>query len=130
MATNQLVDFKSKREHMALVVNEYGEVKGLISFEDIIEEIIGEVFDETDVKNSYLEKIDDNNYLFNGNANIREVNRVLKIDLPDEFVTLSGLVHSINNEIPKVGKVLNYHEIKIQIISRSINKINKIKISI
>ena len=107
MATNQLVDFKSKREHMALVVNEYGEVKGLISFEDIIEEIIGEVFDETDVKNSYLEKIDDNNYLFNGNANIREVNRVLKIDLPDEFVTLSGLVHSINNEIPKVGKVLN-----------------------
>ena len=130
MATSQLIDFKSKREHMALVVNEYGEVKGLISFEDIIEEIIGEIFDETDEKNSYLEKIDSNNFIFNGNANIREVNRVLKIDLPDEYVTLSGLVHSINNEIPKVGKVLNYQEIKIQIISRSINKINKIKISI
>ncbi|MDC0861298.1 CNNM domain-containing protein [Alphaproteobacteria bacterium] len=130
MATTQLIDFKLKREHSALVVNEYGEIKGLISFEDIIEEIIGEVFDETDEENSYLEKINDTNYLFNGNANIREVNRVLKIDLPDEFVTLSGLVHSINNEIPKVGKVLHYQEIKIQIISRSINKINKIKISI
>lgn len=129
-ATKQLIDFKSRREHLALIVNEYGAVQGLITLEDIIEEIIGEIFDETDVKNSYLEKIDNNNFLFNGNASIREVNRVLKIDLPDDFVTLSGLVHSINNDIPKVGKVLNYQDIKIQIISRSINKINKIKITI
>ena len=115
---------------MALIVDEYGAVQGLISFEDIIEEIIGEVFDETDVQNSYLEKLDSNNYLFNGNTSIRELNRVLKIDLPDEHVTLSGLVYSITNDIPKVGKVLNYHDIKIQIISKSVNKISKIKITI
>ena len=130
MAIKQLIDFKSKREHMALIVDEYGAVQGLISFEDIIEEIIGEVFDETDVENSYLEKLDSNNYLFNGNTSIRELNRVLKIDLPDEHVTLSGLVYSITNDIPKVGKVLNYHDIKIQIISKSVNKISKIKITI
>ena len=130
MAIKQLIDFKSKREHMALIVDEYGAVQGLISFEDIIEEIIGEVFDETDVENSYLEKLDDNNYLFNGNTSIRELNRVLKINLPDEFVTLSGLVYSITNDIPKVGKVLNYQDIKIQIISKSVNKISKIKITI
>ncbi len=129
-ATKQLIDFKSRREHLAIVVNEYGDVQGIITLEDIIEEIIGEIFDETDIKDSYLEKLDDNIFLFQGNASIREVNRVLKIELPDEFVTLSGLVHSINNEIPKVGKVLFYQEIKIQIISRSINKINKIKITI
>lgn len=130
MAIKQLIDFKSKREHMAMIVDEYGAVQGLISLEDIIEEIIGEIFDETDVENSYLEKIDSNNYIFNGNASIRELNRVLKINLPDEFVTLSGLVYSITNDIPKVGKVLNYQDIKIQIISKSVNKISKIKITI
>ncbi|MAV82770.1 MAG: hypothetical protein CMI90_04845 [Pelagibacteraceae bacterium] len=130
MATKQLIEFKSKREHMALIVNEYGEIRGLISLEDIIEEIIGEIFDETDDRNSYLEKIDDKNFLFNGNASIREVNRVLKIDLPDEFVTLSGLVHGITNDIPKVGKIITVDDIKVHIISRSVNKITKIKITI
>ena len=59
LAIKQLIDFKSQREHMALVVDEYGEIQGLITLEDIIEEIIGEIFDETDTDESYLEKIDD-----------------------------------------------------------------------
>src|SRR6056300_1589891 len=128
LAIKQLIDFKSRREHMALVVDEYGEIKGLITLEDIIEEIIGEIFDETDTDESYLEKIDDQNYLFNGNASIREVNRSLNIELPDQFVTLSGLIHDIAKEIPKVGKIIVYKEFKLQIISRSINKINKVKL--
>ena len=124
----QLIDFKSQREHMALVVDEYGEIQGLITLEDIIEEIIGEIFDETDTDESYLEKIDDHNFLFNGNASIREINRSLGIELPDQFVTLSGLIHDIAKEIPKVGKIVTYKEFKLQIISRSINKINKVKL--
>ena len=66
LAIKQLIDFKSQREHIALVVDEYGEIQGLITLEDIIEEIIGEIFDETDTDDSYLEKIDENNFLFNG----------------------------------------------------------------
>jgi len=128
LAIKQLIDFKSQREHMALVVDEYGEIQGLITLEDIIEEIIGEIFDETDTDESYLEKIDDHNFLFNGNASIREINRSLSIELPDQFVTLSGLIHDIAKEIPKVGKIVTYKEIKLQIISRSINKINKVKL--
>jgi len=128
LAMKQLIDFKSQREHMALVVDEYGEIQGLITLEDIIEEIIGEIFDETDTDESYLEKIDDNNFLFNGNASIREINRSLNIELPDQFVTLSGLIHDIAKEIPKVGKIIVYKEFKLQIISRSINKINKVKL--
>jgi len=128
LAMKQLIDFKSQREHMALVVDEYGEIQGLITLEDIIEEIIGEIFDETDTDESYLEKIDDQNFLFNGNASIREINRSLNIELPDQFVTLSGLIHDIAKEIPKVGKVVTYKEFKLQIISRSINKINKVKL--
>ena len=62
LAIKQLIDFKSQREHMALVVDEYGEIQGLITLEDIIEEIIGEIFDETDTDESYLEKIDDHNF--------------------------------------------------------------------
>ena len=130
LAMKQLIDFKSKREHIALVVDEYGEIQGLITLEDIIEEIIGEIFDETDTDESYLEKIDKNNYLFNGNASIREINRSLNIELPDKFVTLSGLIHDLAKEIPKVGKIIYYKELKLQIISRSINKINKVKLSL
>ena len=126
LAIKQLIDFKSQREHIALVVDEYGEIQGLITLEDIIEEIIGEIFDETDTDESYLEKIDENNFLFNGNASIREINRSLNIELPDQFVTISGLIHDLAKEIPKVGKIITYKEFKIQIISRSINKINKV----
>ncbi len=104
-----LEEFQASKVHMAIVVDEYGSTLGLVSLEDIIEEIVGEISDESDNDESFFTRIDDNTYLFEGKTHINDFQRVLLLD-DDQFEelkggseTLAGLILEVKRSLPKVG---------------------------
>ncbi len=99
-------EFQEKKTHIAIVVDEYGGTAGLVTLEDIIEEIIGEIRDEYDKEEIPITKINDNSYLVLGKISVDELNELLNIEIPDEdedFETLGGLVLNQAGHIPKEG---------------------------
>ena len=90
---DQLQAFKKRREHFAIVVDEYGDLKGIITLEDILEEIVGEIDDEYDNTLPGLSSQKDGSWIVKGDITIRDLNRTFDIDLPDEEAsTIAGLV--------------------------------------
>lgn len=127
---DQMHEFLRRRTHFALVVNEYGDLQGLITLEDIIEEIIGEITDEHD-EDSALTPIADEygNYVIDGGMTIRDLNRALDWQLPDEEAnTIAGLVIHEAQMIPDVGQVFTFHGFRFDIAERDMNKITKLRI--
>ncbi len=131
-----LAEFKSRRMHMAIVVDEYGGTSGLVTLEDVLEEIIGEIKDEyDDEKEINFKKINDNNYIFEGKTMINDVCRVLAIDkstfdeIRGEADSLAGLVLEMNGVMPKSGDVLTFERFKFRIITVNKTRIVKIKVT-
>ena len=127
---DQLNAFRKRRVHFALVVDEYGALQGLVTLEDIIEEIVGEIEDEHDLVAEGVRRQPDGSVIVDGAVTIRDLNRALDWSLPDEdAVTVAGLVIHEAQTIPNVGQTFIFHRRRFQILRRQRNQITALKIS-
>ena len=126
---DQLNEFINRKEKIAFVVDEYGELMGLISLEDIIEEIVGNIFDEKDFSTVGIRRIKDNQYRIRGDVNIRDINRELDIKLPENNAsTLAGYLIYKTEAFPEVGQTFKFNEIIYEILNKNKNQITQIKV--
>lgn len=132
-----LQEFQEKKIHMAVVVDEYGGTSGIITLEDIIEEIVGEINDEFDVEaeNIFFSRIDDQNYIFEGKTTINDMCRVLGIDdrifddAKGESESLAGLILELAGKMPAIGETFSLGEFVFRIEAADKRRINKVKVS-
>lgn len=127
---DQLEAFLQKKQHMAFVVDEYGEVMGLITLEDIMEEIVGDIKDEHDIVVPGVRPIAEGAYIVEGSVPIRDLNRLADWNLPDEdATTVAGLVIHEARTIPDVRQVFHFHNHRFEIIRKYRNRIISLKVS-
>lgn len=128
---DQMRQFLSRRRHFALVVDEYGTLQGLITLEDILEEIVGEITDEFDTDGENEVSIaEDGSFTVDGAMTIRDVNRATDWNLPDdEANTVAGLVIHEAQIIPVVGQVFSFHGFRFEVLAKDENRISELKIS-
>ncbi len=126
----QMRQFLHRRGHFALVVDEYGSLRGLITLEDILEEIVGQINDEFDTDIDHpLRPTDSGDYLVEGAMSIRDLNRAMDWSLPDdEANTVAGLVIHEAQMIPNEGQVFSFHGFRFEVLARRENRITKLKI--
>lgn len=125
----QLVAFRQQRQHLALVVDEYGDLEGLVTLEDIIEEIVGEITDEKDVETDGIDPQTDGSVLVSGLVTVRDLNRHFDWDLPDEeAATVAGLVIYEAQRIPQVGQSFAFHGFRFEVLRRQRHQIVLLKV--
>lgn len=123
--------FKSKKEHMAVVVNEFGNTLGIVTLEDVLEELVGEIQDESDDEDeNNIKKLDDRTIVVPGTTNIDDVNELLHVSIKEDrhYQTIAGYVFFLIGKVPKKGHVINTDDLTITIIDADHKKINKVKI--
>ncbi|WP_278921798.1 MULTISPECIES: HlyC/CorC family transporter [Pseudophaeobacter] len=127
---DQMRQFLRMRSHFALVVDEYGALQGLITLEDILEEIVGEITDEFDpAEESLVRKESDGNFIVEGATTIRDLNRATDWNLPDEEAnTIAGLVIHEAQMIPTKGQVFSFHGFRFEVTGREGNRITAFKV--
>ena len=127
---DQMRQFLRRRTHFALVVDEYGTLQGLITLEDILEEIVGEITDEFDPDAEHeTHHTEDGQLMVDGAMTIRDLNRATDWNLPDEHAnTVAGLVMHEAQMIPTVGQVFSFHGYRFEVMGRKDNRIEQLKI--
>jgi Mg2+/Co2+ transporter CorB len=127
---DQLQEFRSRREHFAAVVDEYGSFMGVVTLEDILEEIVGEVEDEYDEGVEGVKKQPNGTYLVDGTVTIRDLNREFEWDLPDEhYSTAAGLILHETQMIPDAGQFFNFYDFSFEVVRRQRNQITLLRIT-
>ncbi len=127
---DQLQAFRKRREHFALVVDEYGSLLGVVTLEDILEEIVGEISDEHDVLVSGVRPQQDGSFLVNGDVTIRDLNREYDWRLPDEdAATIAGLLLHESRMIPEVAQVFLFYGFRFEVLRRVRNQITLIRLT-
>ena len=127
--SEQLKAFRRRKTPFALVVDEYGEVEGLVTLEDILEEIVGDITDEHDVAMPGVRKQPDGSVNVDGAVPIRDLNRVMDWNLPDEeATTIAGLVIHEARSIPEVGQSFTFHGFRFRVLRRARNRITALRI--
>jgi gliding motility-associated protein GldE len=131
-----LQDFRNKRIHLAVVVDEFGGTSGIVTLEDIMEEIIGDIQDEFDDEQSINKKIDSNNYIFEGKTMVNDVCKILNIPLHTfdllrgESDSLAGLILEIAGEFPKVNEQFETNNFTFTVLEINKNRIEKVKLTL
>jgi Mg2+/Co2+ transporter CorB len=126
----QLEAFRARHEHFAIVVDEYGALMGIVTLEDILEEIVGDISDEHDIKVSGVTAESDGSYLVDGAVTIRDLNREFGWQLPDEHAsTVAGLVMYEARRIPMVGQIFVFFGFRFEILERRRNQITRLKMT-
>lgn len=127
---DQLEAFLKRKTHFALVVDEYGEVMGLVTLEDILEEIVGDIRDEHDLAVQGVRPQPDGAVLVDGTVPVRDLNRVMAWDLPDEeATTIAGLVIHEAGAIPEAGQVFTFHGFRFEVMRRVRNRITALRVT-
>ncbi|MFZ0110124.1 MAG: transporter associated domain-containing protein, partial [Pseudolabrys sp.] len=127
--SEQLKAFRRRKTPFALVVDEYGEVEGLVTLEDILEEIVGDITDEHDVAMPGVRRQPDGSVNVDGAVPIRDLNRVMGWNLPDEeATTVAGLVIHEARSIPEVGQSFTFHGFRFRVLRRARNRITALRI--
>jgi Mg2+/Co2+ transporter CorB len=126
----QLNAFRRRHAHFALVVDEYGALKGIVTLEDILEEIVGDISDEHDAVTAGVRPLPDGSYEVEGSVTIRDLNRRFDWSLPDEEAsTIAGLVIYEAQVLPEIGQVFRFHDFTFEILERRRHRINRLKIT-
>lgn len=127
-----LADFKKgKKMHLALIIDEYGGIEGLVTLEDILEEIVGDILDEYDRERAQIEYLPDGRILIDGHTSIREINKALNTYIPhEEFQTLSGLIMDQLGHIPIRGESISFEGYLLTVHSMRRQRISKVEIKL
>ena len=129
-----LRDFQENKIHIAIVVDEYGGTEGLVSLEDILEEVVGEISDESDVEESFYERLNANTYIFDGKTHIVDFERVLDLeedifaDVQGRAETLAGLMLELRRDLLKKGDMVEAHDIRFTVNKMDGRRVDKIKV--
>ena len=127
---DQLESFRQRREHFAVVVDEYGSLMGIVTLEDIIEEIVGDIDDEHDVTPHEVKREHDGSFILDGSETIRDLNREYEWGLPDEeAATLAGLILHESRRIPQVGQSFIFHDFRFDILERQLHQITSVRVT-
>jgi Mg2+/Co2+ transporter CorB len=128
--SEQLKAFRRRKTHFALVVDEYGEMMGLVTLEDILEEIVGDISDEHDIEVPGVRQQPDGAVTVEGSVPIRDLNRVMDWHLPDEeATTVAGLVIHEARSIPEPGQTFTFHGFRFRVLRRHRNRITALRIT-
>jgi len=122
-------EFQRKHIHMAIVVNEYGEIVGIATLEDIIEELVGEIVDETDVSEELIKRIDKKTILVHGTTEVKHINKFFNISLDEKYTTISGLIEDKLNRIPKIGQKLKLEKIALEVKNADKRTVKKVSVT-
>lgn len=128
---DQLQAFRERREHFALVVDEYGAFMGVVTLEDILEEIVGEIDDEHDISVPGVRRVGPKTYLVDGTVTIRDLNREFDWELPDnDYSTLAGLILNESKRLPEAGQSFSFYGFRFDVVRRQQNQMTKIRITV
>jgi len=127
-ADDLMKQFQQEKRHMAIVVNEFGDFIGLVTLEDLLEEVVGEIMDETDITEELIKRIGKNQILVHGKTEVRRINEFLKVSLPDDASTISGFIQEHLGRIPAVGEEIRAGNCRIVVHEADQRSIKSVQI--